>query len=106
MLYDTKEFPLSTALLSCMYMEWFKLEYKERETVATYIPPFSGYDDYLRQGTAFRMEKSPRYELVGEVEFWLMDNISDWGWLVDKGLAALHSGNMVEMSYCFEGEGR
>ena len=45
-LYDTKEFPLSTALLSSMYMEWFKSEYQERETVATYAPLFSGYDDY------------------------------------------------------------
>ena len=26
-LYDTKEFLLSTALLSSMYMEWFKSEY-------------------------------------------------------------------------------
>lgn len=61
-----------------MYMEWLKSEYQERETVVTYIPPFSGYDDYLRQGIVFRMEKSPRYELVGEIELWLMDNISDW----------------------------
>ena len=95
-LYDTKEFPLSTALLSSMYMGWFKSEYQERENVATYVPPFSGYDDYLRQGIAFRLEKSPRYELVGEVELWLMDNISDWDWLVDKGLAELYSDNMVD----------
>ena len=95
-LYDTKEFPLSTALLSSMYMEWFKSEYQEREAVATYAPPFSGYDDYLRQGIVFRMERSPRYELVGEVELWLMDNISDWDWLVDKGLAELYSDNMAD----------
>lgn len=68
MLYDTKEFLLPTDLLSSMYMEWFKSEYQERETVATYIPPFSGYDDYLQQGIVFRMKKSPRYELVGEIE--------------------------------------
>ena len=105
-LHDTKEFLPSTALLSSMYMEWFKSEYQERETVATYVPLFSGYYDYLRQDIVFRMEKSPRYELVGEAELWLMDNISDWDWLVDNGLAKLYSDNMVDMSRCFEGEGR
>lgn len=35
-----------------------------------------------------------------------MDNISDWDWLMDKGLAELYSDNMVDMSHCFEGEGR
>lgn len=103
-LYDTKEFPLSTALLSSMYMGWFKSEYQERENIATYVPPFSGYDDYLRQGIAFRLEKSPRYELVGEVELWLMDNISDWDWLVHKGLAELYSDSMVDMGSHAESE--
>lgn len=35
-----------------------------------------------------------------------MDNISDWDWLVDNGLSELYSGDMVDMSHRFEGEGR
>lgn len=79
-LYDTKEFPLSTALLSSMYTEWFGSECRERKKVATYVPPFSGYDDYQRRGIVFLLEESPLYQQVGEVDLWRFGGIDDWDW--------------------------
>lgn len=86
--YDTEEFPVSTALLSSMYEEWFEAEYRERKKAATYVPPFSGYNDYQRRGLVFQMERSPRHELVGEVGLWWMGDVGDWSWPMDDDLDA------------------
>lgn len=57
-LYDTKEFLPSTALLSSMYMEWFKSEYQERETVATYAPLFRDMTTTCGKTSSFEWRKA------------------------------------------------
>lgn len=87
-LYDTKELPLSTVLLSSMYTDWFESEYRERKKAATYVPPFSGYDDYQLRGIVFLLEESPLYQQVGEVELWRFSGVDDWDWPADDGRSA------------------
>lgn len=62
----TEKLPLSTALLSLLYMKWFSTEFKERKASSNYIPDYFGFDDYLRQGIPFRYEHKPEIEVVGE----------------------------------------
>ena len=87
-LYDTEELPVSTALLSSMYTDWFGSEYRERKKAATYVPPFSGYDDYQRRGIVFLLEESPLYQQVGEVELWRFGGVDEWDWPEDDGRSA------------------
>lgn len=72
-IYETKEFPLSTALLSSLYLDWFSAEFKERKKTATYVPSFSTYDDYLRRGIPFLMEQRASDEVVGELDLFRVD---------------------------------
>lgn len=71
--YETKDYPLSTALLSKLYLDWFSTEFEAQEKVATYVPTFSTYDDYLRQGIPFLMEHHESDEIVGEVDLFRVD---------------------------------
>ena len=71
--YETKDYPLSTALLSKLYLDWFSTEFEEQEKIATYVPTFSTYDDYLRQGIPFLMEHHESDEIVGEVDLFRVD---------------------------------
>lgn len=72
-IYDTDRYPLSTALLAELYMDWFSSEFKERKKAATYAPSFSDYDDYLRRGIPFLMEHRATQEIVGEVDLFRID---------------------------------
>ena len=101
-LYGTDEFPLTTTLLSDMYRDWFRSEYQERKDAATYVPSFSGDDDYQRRGIVFQMEKDPGYELVGEVELWRMGDISDWCYSTDDDLVACDSDDADDEVPCAE----
>lgn len=50
--YGTATFPLSTALLSQLYMSWFEEEYRERQKRALLIPGYSNKKTFLKK--AFR----------------------------------------------------
>ena len=66
----TEQFPLSTALLSILFMEWFREEYKEAKENSTNAPEYSSYADYLRKGVPFRYEQG-KQEFVGEIGLWV-----------------------------------
>ena len=103
--YETKDHLLSTALLSKLYLDWFSTEFKGREKAATFVPTFSTYDDYLRQGIPFLMERLESDEIVGEVDLFRVDasgnatgfmHEDDSAWQV-KGLAGDEPGGMVRI---------
>lgn len=81
-IYETPAFPLSTALLTTLYLGWFGPEYEGRKRVATYAPSFSYYDDWLRQGVPFRMGSRPSDEAVGEVDLFREFGCDDAGGMV------------------------
>ena len=70
--YGTAQYELCTALLSQLYMAWFKEEYDERKRRATYIPSFKDDDSFLRTGAPFLMESEESVETLGEVELFPM----------------------------------
>lgn len=74
----TDKLPVSTALLSMLYMKWFSSEYEEAEKSATEMPSFSDYDDYLRKGVPFRFRKEGA-EIIGEIGLWI-DAVFDSAW--------------------------
>ena len=110
-IYETKGHLLSTALLSKLYLDWFSAEFKGREKAVTYVPTFSTYDDYLRQGIPFLMENRESDEIVGEVNLFRVDapgnatgfmHEDDEAWQA-KDLAEDESGGMVEIVIHREG---
>lgn len=101
-LYDTEELPVSTALLSSMYTDWFGSEYRERKKAATYVPPFSGYDDYQRRGIVFLLEESPLYQQVGEVELWRFGGVDDWDRPMDDDHSTGDSDDALDGDSCAE----
>lgn len=113
-IYTTEKFPLSTALLSGLYIRWFGSEYKDRLERATYVPAFSGHDDYLRRGIPFLMNDKADIEVVGEIGLFPTRILSDeWGDLSDKEVYrdAMHtianegSGGVVRASAYFDAKG-
>lgn len=74
----TEQFPLSTALLSILFMEWFPEEYKEAKESSANAPGYSSRADYLRKGVPFRYEQGKR-EFVGEVGLWI-DSVFNASW--------------------------
>lgn len=64
----TTELPLSTALLTKLYIHWFEKEHKEREGRATVVPHFSGFDDYLRKGIPFLLGEDENRKVVGTIQ--------------------------------------
>ncbi len=74
LIVGTAEFPLTTALLSMLYEEWFKEERDKREAAATIIPSFAGYDGYFSQGVPFRWEESAGRRLLREIGIWSIGN--------------------------------
>ena len=81
-IYETPAFPLSTALLTTLYLGWFGPEHEERKRVATYAPSFSDYEDWLRKGIPFRMESRPADQIVGEVDLFREPGRDDAGGMV------------------------
>lgn len=76
----TKVFPLSTALLSTLYMEWFDSEYKARKEAATKMPMYKNRDDYKRKGIPFLYEHDKSVKILGEIGlFKLFGDGSAWG---------------------------
>lgn len=97
----TDEHPLSTALLSLLYKRWFSEEFKERVKTATYAPPFSDMDDYLRKGVPFLLAVDPDVEVVGEIGLFPLEIMDDsWGNVHDNDVFA-HA--MGEISHRWRG---
>lgn len=58
LIVGTEGIPLSTALLTQLYEEWFKKELENRKSNTHIMAPPYGYrDDYLRKGIPFRLEE-------------------------------------------------
>lgn len=64
----TEERPLTTALLSQLYREWFKTEYIKKVNEATAVPPFTDEDDYLRKGIPFLPSRAPDVRVLTDVK--------------------------------------
>lgn len=110
----TDEFPVTTALLSLLYMEWFKKEFQEREKCALFVPAFSGRDDYLRKGIPFLLDPAIQERVVGQITLFptrLFD--SAWGNLHDNEVfrEAMHTirnespGGIVSVRAYFDDDG-
>lgn len=65
--YGNAKFPMSTALLSRLYMYWYSEEYRERKAKALLVPDFSSEGDYLRKGIPFLMRDERFVEYVDEI---------------------------------------
>lgn len=75
-----EKFPLSTALLSILYMNWFESEFKERKEAATRIPIYDDCDDYRRKGIPFLYENDENINILGEIKlFGLHSEGAAWG---------------------------
>ncbi|MDO4797888.1 MAG: hypothetical protein Q4A01_07700 [Coriobacteriales bacterium] len=59
--------PLTTALLTMLYGRWFETERNEHVRLATDLPHFTSWDDYLRKGIPFQCEIREGRRLVAEV---------------------------------------
>ncbi len=81
-IYETPAYPLSTALLTTLYLGWFGSEYDERKRSATYAPSFSDYEDWLRKGIPFLMESRPADQVAGEVDLFREPERDDAGGMV------------------------
>lgn len=108
----TRKFPLSTALLTSLFMRWFSEEYKERKNSATEAPPFSNHDDYLRKGVPFHFSRGEG-EIVGEVDLWV-DSVFDSMWneefdddipVSEEGLKSSQEGGIVSVKAYFDDDG-
>ena len=64
----TDGFPLTTALLSKLYLRWFDSEHANHRANATDVPSYLGEDDYLRKGIPFLTDSNSREMVVDEVE--------------------------------------
>lgn len=65
--YGNAKFPMSTALLSRLYMYWYSEEYRERKAKALLIPDFSSEGDCLRKGVPFLMRDERSVEFIDEI---------------------------------------
>lgn len=74
-------FPLSTALLGMLYIEWYSEEFEERESNAFSIPSSSDKDDYYRRGIPFAFENVFDKDTICEIELFP----SEWGNGVEIG---------------------
>lgn len=108
----TRQFPLSTALLSILFMEWFPEEYEAAKESFTNAPEYSNRDDYLRKGVPFRYERGER-EFVGEVGLWV-DSVFSASWneefdsllpVREEELEFADAGGEVSVKACFDDEG-
>lgn len=75
----TGDYPLTTALLSLLYMEWFDKEYREASSIGNSIPDYRGFNDYLRKGIPFRIEHDSTIEVVGSIELFHI-GLYDMSW--------------------------
>lgn len=107
------DYPLSTALLSRLYLHWFKEEFKTRRENATFVPTFKNQEDYLRKGIPFLLEDKADIEIVGEIALFPMRLFDDaWGDLHDdkafesaEAIADDGSGGIVKVKAYFDDEG-
>lgn len=67
-IYGTAKFPLSTALLSQLYMSWFEEEYRERQKRALLIPDYSSEKAFLQKGIPFLLKDERFVQFVDEIE--------------------------------------
>lgn len=66
--FGMADIPLSTSLLSKLYLRWFESEYRKRRDTATDVPSYLGEDDYLRKGIPFLTDGHEDEEIIDEVE--------------------------------------
>lgn len=108
----TEDLPLSTSLLSKLYIEWFPNEYKELRNNATEIPTFADYDDFLRKGAPFQL-KNRGEEFVGDVGLWCNsvfnsmwnEEFDDTTPVDEDEVLASNSGGVVSAKAYFEEDG-
>ena len=77
LIVGTEKFPLSTALLTTLYVDWFETEYKERKKLATDIPKFKSYLDYLSKGVPFRWKTPATRRQLAEIGIWSVGDPGD-----------------------------
>lgn len=77
LIVGTEEFPLSTALLTTLYLDWFEAEYKERKKLATDIPKFKNHLDYLSKGVPFRWKTPAMRKQLAEIGVWSVGDSGD-----------------------------
>lgn len=65
--YGNAKFPMSTALLSLLYMSWYSQEYRDRKAKALLVPDYSREGDYLRKGIPFLMRDERFVEFIDEI---------------------------------------
>lgn len=89
--YGNAKFPMSTALLSRLYMYWYSEEYRERKAKALLVPDYSSEGDYLRKGIPFLMRGERFVEFIDEItlfpariEYYEQGFICDSGCFVDS----------------------
>lgn len=108
----TIELPLSTALLSQLFMEWFSSEYEELQKKATKMPSFSDCDDCLRKGAPFRLGCGGE-EIVGEINLWV-DSVFNSVWnkefhdempVKEDDISLSNAGGIVCVRAYFDGDG-
>lgn len=67
----TERVPLSTSMLTSLYLKWFQDEYAKKEIDAVFIPFFSGRKEYLAKGIPFLIEHSAKeVEFLQEIKMW------------------------------------
>lgn len=70
LIVGTEGFPLSTALLTSLYMDWFASEYERNKHYAFEIPLFKNHLDYLSKGVPFRWKISAPQRPSVEIPAW------------------------------------
>ncbi len=75
----TDDLPLSTGLLSQLYIEWFPQEYKKIKEAEKRAPSIRELDNYLRKGTPFKIAYARKTEgnFVGDIDLWVQSNFDD-----------------------------
>lgn len=109
----TDRLPLSTALLSMLYEDWFRGEYKKANENYAYSPAFFSHSDYLRKGIPFRLEFNDRIKYVGEIAIWVpgvffaaMNEAFDMNEPVEsKGYELVDAGGIVSVKAYFNEKG-
>lgn len=64
----TDEFPLSTALLSKLYMEWFEDECERAMEEGNCAPSYRGKEEFFRKGIPFQFFSDPNIEVLGSID--------------------------------------
>lgn len=82
----SNSFPLSTALLSQLYMEWFEDEFEKVVEEGNCIPEYLGEKEFLGKGIPFCFSYDPHVEIVGSIDLFAWKAF-DAAWYEEFGVA-------------------